>query len=57
MSTQTCYRCGEAYEGEYEPQMCCSVSDCGCRGLPSEPPLCDKCDRIIFGGEEECENG
>lgn len=53
MKTQTCYRCGKEYEGEYEPQMCCNGVGCGCLGLPDEPPLCDKCDRIIFGGEEE----
>lgn len=26
---------------DYEPQMCCGGVDCGCRGLPIEPPLCD----------------
>lgn len=24
------------------PQMCCSAHDCGCMGLPIEPPVCSE---------------
>ncbi len=26
-----------------EPKFCCSGSDCGCMGLPIDPPYCDEC--------------
>ena len=47
-NTTPCYMCGVPVEG-YEALMCCSGGDCGCRGLPQEPPLCPKCDRVVFG--------
>lgn len=28
-------------EAEIEVQMCCSGRDCGCLGLPVDPPVCD----------------
>ena len=29
---------------EIEVTMCCSSFDCGCMGLPTEPPICsEKC--------------
>jgi hypothetical protein len=35
---------------DYKPEYCCSGKDCGCRGLPIEPPLCSKeCSEKIFG--------
>lgn len=31
-------------ETEIEVQMCCNGSDCGCQGLPVDPPVCsDEC--------------
>lgn len=31
-------------EKEIEVQMCCSGIDCGCMGLPVDPPVCsDEC--------------
>ena len=32
-------------------QMCCSGHECGCRGLPVEPPLTYYLDWVIAGGE------
>ena len=26
-----------------EPRYCCSGADCGCRGLPIDPPFCYAC--------------
>jgi len=35
-----CLECGE----EIDVQMCCNQFDCGCRGLPVDPPFCsEKC--------------
>ena len=35
-----CAICGE----EIEVTMCCSGRDCGCMGMPTEPPVCsEKC--------------
>lgn len=28
---------------EYVPERCCSGHECGCYGLPIDPPLCAKC--------------
>ena len=40
--TAECKVCGE--ETPYEPKMCCNGFECGCMGLPTEPPICsDKC--------------
>lgn len=33
------------------PQMCCSGKDCGCMGMPSEPPLIHGINWVIAGGE------
>ncbi len=38
MSDQ-CIICGKDVP-DYEPEMCCSGWECGCLGLPLEPPLC-----------------
>ena len=36
-----CAICGE----EIEVQLCCSGFECGCMGLPVEPPVCsEKCE-------------
>jgi len=36
-----CLICGEELK-DYEPLMCCSGRDCGCMGMPIEPPICSK---------------
>ncbi len=37
-----CLICGG--EVPYEPEMCCDGRDCGCRGMPIDPPICgDRC--------------
>lgn len=33
------------------PERCCSGIDCGCMGMPTEPPLIYGLDWIIFGGK------
>ncbi|MGL5514522.1 MAG: DUF5131 family protein, partial [Sporomusa sp.] len=33
------------------PEMCCTGRNCGCRGLPTEPPLMCGLDWVICGGE------
>lgn len=34
-------------QNEIEVQMCCSGRDCGCMGLPIDPPICsDECYEI-----------
>ena len=43
-----CFACGKPVP-DYEPKMCCSGYMCGCRGQPTEPPVCssDCWDRIL----------
>lgn len=45
-----CDACGCDVEmpDDYERPMCCSGYMCGCRGLPTEPILCDACDEKYF---------
>lgn len=43
-----CFYCNaELTEQELEEYSkvptCCSGRDCGCMGMPIEPPICDKC--------------
>ena len=43
-----CYYCGaDLTQKEYKEwansEMCCGGRDCGCRGMPINPPICDKC--------------
>ena len=33
------------------PPMCCDGRECGCKGLPIDPPLCHELDLVILGGE------
>lgn len=33
------------------PPMCCSGRDCGCHGMPTDPPLCYGLQLVIAGGE------
>lgn len=44
----TCLICQKPVP-DYEPQMCCSGRECGCRGQPTEPCLCSKkCGDALF---------
>jgi hypothetical protein len=36
-----CYVCKNIYKGE-EPRRCCNGQDCGCMGMPIDPPTCSK---------------
>ena len=44
----TCMMCGKDMP-DYEPKMCCSGRECGCMGMPTNPPICsDECwDRLM----------
>ena len=49
-----CTICGEPLP-DYKPEYCCNGVDCGCMGLPINPPWCDKCwDKIM---KEKTEDG
>jgi hypothetical protein len=44
MSDYDCMMCHKPLADDYDPQMCCSGYDCGCRGQPTNPPICsDAC--------------
>jgi len=49
-----CFRCGKDVFG-YEPQRCCDGFECGCMGLPIEPPLCAVCDAKFMAPTEPAE--
>lgn len=51
---QVCISCDAEFVGE-KPNYCCSGGDCGCQGLPIDPPLCEKCDRIFYGETTDSE--
>ncbi len=36
-----CMMCQKPLEN-YDPQMCCGGFDCGCMGLPTNPPICSE---------------
>lgn len=36
-----CCICGKSMP-DYEPVYCCSGKECGCYGMPQEPPICSK---------------
>lgn len=36
-----CWICQKEMD-DYEPEMCCSGFECGCMGLPTNPPVCSK---------------
>lgn len=39
----------EICKTEIELRFCCSEFDCGCMGLPVDPPVCSKeCDEKFF---------
>lgn len=37
--TYGCMICDKELK-DYDPKMCCSGYMCGCRGMPTEPPIC-----------------
>lgn len=44
MSEFDCMVCHKSLPDDYDPKMCCSGYDCGCRGMPTNPPVCsDEC--------------
>jgi hypothetical protein len=48
-----CLVCDKVIE-DYEPKFCCNGQDCGCLGLPIEPPLCsNECEEIFWNKEIE----
>lgn len=44
------YYCWNCKEVEIpEPQICCSGTDCGCLGLPIDPPFCsEECQKEYY---------
>lgn len=40
--------CCDNYIDYYEPKYCCDGFQCGCLGLPIEPPLCEKCEKNFW---------
>ena len=55
MEQYSCIICGKSMP-DFEPQMCCSGFDCGCRGLPVEPPICsEECFNKLGESNEERE--
>ena len=48
-----CILCGKDVKN-YKPEYCCNGKECGCMGLPIEPPLCDdkKCQEKVYGRQE-----
>ncbi len=44
----TCYGCGKLMDdndmAHWEPMMCCNGQECGCMGLPINPPICIACE-------------
>jgi len=49
-SEMKCVVCGKELPEDYEPVYCCDGTECGCMGLPVEPPLCSaECENKVFG--------
>jgi hypothetical protein len=42
MEEWDCEICGEPLGPDYKPAMCCSGFECGCRGMPTNPPICSQ---------------
>lgn len=45
-----CCKCDREVK-DYTPELCCNGNDCGCLGLPIEPPICRKCDVFQMYGD------
>lgn len=56
--SEVCYECKnkltEQDHEAYEPQMCCSGFECGCMGMPTEPPYCLSC--IVKGQKDRLQS-
>lgn len=43
--------CAECKKVEIpEPQRCCSGHECGCYGMPIDPPYCQSCEDLLLRG-------
>ena len=40
-AVEKCIICGTPVP-DYKPEYCCPGHDCGCMGLPMEPPICSQ---------------
>ena len=38
-----CHDCKEVLPLDYKYETCCGGHECGCMGMPTEIPFCDKC--------------
>lgn len=48
----TCENCNSPLD--FEPQMCCSGADCGCRGMPVDPMVCSiDCYNVLYGNSNK----
>jgi hypothetical protein len=47
MKEEYCINCGDVVNN-YKPEICCKKwtinTDCDCRGLPLNPPVCKECE-------------
>ena len=51
-----CFTCKKKMP-DFEPQYCCDGRECGCHGMPIEPPICSaECWEILLGQYEEYKN-
>lgn len=41
-SWNECWQCRGDLPEDYEHPTCCSGHECGCMGMPTEPPFCSK---------------
>ncbi len=54
MAKGFCEICGT----EIEVRMCCNAFDCGCMGLPVDPPVCSsECYDALMSKHKEKEEG
>ncbi len=47
MITTRCCNCLKPTP-DYEPKFCCNGFQCGCYGLPIDPPLCEECEEQLI---------
>lgn len=51
MAKHKCLNCEVIID--FEPVYCCSGRECGCMGLPIDPPLCGDCEKELFKNAED----
>lgn len=51
--TYPCYHCGRPLPDDYVPESCCSGRDCGCMGMPTNPPFHNECWEQHLGRAKE----